>query len=592
MATIGDVNISPIQGYISALNRGLLRLSGNDRETAAEAIASEDERSSAAELYRELTSMRESLEAIRSPLPLNRITTASTTIEVTEYTAASATSATPLGLEPTYSTMTSYEEVNTTTTSYGTPGAYSGASTASPTIGGTYDGRYGDATMVFNVTKGGLVDSDELEIRVDINGTEVARLRELPFSSDTPYAILDKSSGEDTGLTLSLGSGTLVDLDSFTLDISATQGESANPDNLLDGVEPNDPGFDEGYGATAGILYVNDQWTSIDGDISLNEALDRITETSNGVTASYDQASDRVILTSQTAGSDQTITLGSDSTGLLTALKLDGAVTVPGLDPGESRPLSAALPAINSGQFTINGVAIAVDRDNDTLDDLLERINGSTAGVSALFDQESQRVTIRSIDKQQALQLDSNGTALFTTLGITDGQYDPSSTTTQQTIDATQRYGTPRATARSAVRAYADASSTINDLFNERNGYQGAAATLASSLRESIKGAIRNTFTDIYSRYDEHDVRFRSTLGIDADFSGNRSGPLEFDADQRSQMLRGMLHSGRSMNQLLFGSRSDEEDGMVERMIAVIDQGQRELREKYGEQGLLFDSLA
>ena len=50
--------------------------------------------------------------------------------------------------------------------------------------------------------------------------------------------------------------------------------------------------------------------------------------------------------------------------------------------------------AVTSGQFTINGVAISVDNTKDALVDVINRINASTAGVHAAFNQETGQITI------------------------------------------------------------------------------------------------------------------------------------------------------------------------------------------------------
>jgi hypothetical protein len=88
--------------------------------------------------------------------------------------------------------------------------------------------------------------------------------------------------------------------------------------------------------------------------------------------------------------------LSADSSNFLQAVKLDGAVAVPGLDPDTVRPLSevAEFAAVASGSIVINGVSVAVDPQADGLDDVMARINAADAGAVATFDVGTQQMTI------------------------------------------------------------------------------------------------------------------------------------------------------------------------------------------------------
>lgn len=58
-------------------------------------------------------------------------------------------------------------------------------------------------------------------------------------------------------------------------------------------------------------------------------------------------------------------------------------------------------------------------------DVLINNINASSAGVVASFDSTTQRVVIEASESASVLELDSNGTNLFSALLIPEGRVDP-----------------------------------------------------------------------------------------------------------------------------------------------------------------------
>ena len=114
---------------------------------------------------RNVLRMRKAMEAVRQLMP------ASESVQIEVEVAASATSAANLDLSSsgtaTPTTLESTEEVNASTTAYSTdPPAWTGASTAQPTIGGEYDGSSGTDTLTFKVKKGGTAGSDLIQNQV------------------------------------------------------------------------------------------------------------------------------------------------------------------------------------------------------------------------------------------------------------------------------------------------------------------------------------------------------------------------------------------------------------------------------------------
>ncbi len=137
--------------------------------------------------------------------------------------------------------------------------------------------------------------------------------------------------------------------------------------------------------------------------LSVNDVLGMINSSGAGVTATYDSTNDRFVLTANEPGATK-ISLGStsDTSNFLTIAKLtvvSGATKTTGTEEGSidpTTPLAETGMTVtpSSGTFTINGVSIYVDTTTDSMNDLIEKINNSGAGVIASYDSVADKVTI------------------------------------------------------------------------------------------------------------------------------------------------------------------------------------------------------
>ncbi len=187
--------------------------------------------------------------------------------------------------------------------------------------------------------------------------------------------------------------------------INGTSGVSKAiaPDGNLANVTVGTAGF--ATPVTAGTFTVDGHQITVAATDSLQTVFDNIAAaTNNAVTASYDPTADQITLTSATPG--QAITLGSatDTSNFrsVAGLYQNGTDTVHGTAGLGRVQLNAALSETNlntavtdggagQGAFTINGVTINYNAANDSIQDVLNRINGSAAGVTASYDTLNNR---------------------------------------------------------------------------------------------------------------------------------------------------------------------------------------------------------
>lgn len=317
--------------------------------------------------------------------------------------------------------MQSTEEVNTTPTSYSTHGPEWTGSTAQVTLSGEYDGSNGSDTLKINVTREGTHGTDDLQLKVyDSNNDEIDK---IDIKKEDP---IDKQYTLSNGLTFTLGNGALLENTTFTMEVFDSVGSAVDPDNPFNGIRADDPNLEPGLSVRDGSFQINGTSIDVGASDSINDVLDRINQADAGVNATFDAATETVLLTQNTPGSTPDIILENDTSGFLAAVKLDGATATPGEDsePNKSLAEVASFSAVQSGSISVNGVSIDIDVNTDSLNDVLDRISASGADVDARFDNTTQRVTVRAESTASQMELYNGATHFFTAVGISEGAYN------------------------------------------------------------------------------------------------------------------------------------------------------------------------
>ena len=459
--------------------------------------------------------------------------------------------------------LESTDEVNATPTSFTPFGpTVSGDTTSLPTVGGVYDGDQGDDTLTFQFRDNRTVGSDRrLRVRVrDGEGNTIANLNFRNRPPDTPLTL-------PNGLTLSLGAGDVESGDTFQVQVSTSVGSAVDPTKPFDGTRNDQPNFEVGQSVTAGSFEVNGVSIAVSADDTIEAVVARITASAAGVTASFDAGSERVVLVQNTTGPEPTITLANDTSGFLAATKLAAASVVPGVvtDPVRDPIASVAeLSSIASGDFRINGEAISVDRDADSLDDVVARINASDAGVRARLDQATGRLSLIANRVTDPIVLEDGTSGFLAALSLADGTYTPRR---PQTEAATVRPENLREDLKELGR-------TIAGLF------RASFAEAAAAERADLQSLLRETVTDTFGRFFDSAPgdRLRSGFGIDFDFRDAAADVLALDA---ARLERAAANDGAALRDFLFAD-GDAKPGLIPAVIDAIGAFQGRLDRSLG----------
>ena len=223
----------------------------------------------------------------------------------------------------------------------------------------------------------------------------------LAQSSDATFASANAASGATIG--------------SFVFNISqlATAARINGASNMGNVLAPNGAANTTVGGAafsapvTAGTFTINGAQISIATTDTLQDVFDHIAAaTNNAVTASYDSTNDIITLSSS---SDIVLGSATDTSNFLQAAQLFnnnetgtttrtitsslslGHIQVTGGMANANLRTAIQDDGAGNGAFTVNGVTINYNAGTDSIQNVLDRITNSTAGVTASYDSLNNR---------------------------------------------------------------------------------------------------------------------------------------------------------------------------------------------------------
>jgi len=216
-----------------------------------------------------------------------------------------------------------------------------------------------------------------------------------------------------------------------------------------------------------------------------------------GVTMSYNAATQKVSLSST-----QPLTLGSasDQGNLLQVLKLDTAQiayaggtytatstsAIGGINVGATLNTSnnaGFATAVTAGKFSINGVTFTVDPTANNLNNMLQQINASSAGVYATYDAGNDRVLLTA--KASGPQGITLGSAADTSNFLQAVGFLSNATQPNQ-LSA----GAAVAVGKDAHVQYVDNAGTSHDVYSTSNDLTNVVPGVDVKLQQAVDGTV------------------------------------------------------------------------------------------------------
>jgi hypothetical protein len=263
---------------------------------------------------------------------------------------------------------------------------------------------------------------DSLQVKAGsfkVNGTLIT-----VNADDSINSVLARINSSDAGVTASLSG------DKITLVTNANSDQDIKLENdtsgflkatKLDGantakgdLRDDERVFDDTSAFASvkdGSFQINGVTIAVDKDTdTLQTLLARINSSGAGVTASFNQSTDRIELVTSSASESQ-IVVANDTAGFLSAAKLSTSNTIVGNLRDDQQILSQSTPfaAVTTGSFTVNGVSISVDRNTDTLQSVIAKVNNSGTGVTAAYDAAADKLVFTRSGDFVTVENDTSG---------------------------------------------------------------------------------------------------------------------------------------------------------------------------------------
>ena len=468
------------------------------------------------------------------------------------------------------------------------------------TIGGVYDGSNGTDTLTFQVNRDGTHGEDDLQIKVYNSNND--QIDKFDIKKEDP---IDKQYTLSNGLTFTLGEGDLLKDTPITIEVFDSIGTAVDPNKSFNGTRADDPNLEPGLNVSNGSFQINGITIDVNADDSLNSVLDRINQSDAGVTATFDVANETVLLTQKTPGSTSDIVLENDTSGFLAAVKLEGATATPGSSSEADNPLAQveSFHAVQSGNISVNGTSISIGVNTDSLNDVLDRINASGAGVKASFNSASQKVTLNSDNADSQMNLSDGATHFFSAVGISEGTYNSLNdliqaegidvvNTPDRIVEFVKTFSTDNSDQEAETKSVTAPdgkmlgtlvkviASSMNALFDD--------SSLTSSSTYKTEGIRNNIRSAISAWSDSEGPQYDTDFGIHFDFQKTKAGVFNFsEADQRrfENALTNPDSEAAVRNTLL----GEESNGLFNQLHGALTAAIPDSDSNHGATGLFLD---
>lgn len=314
---------------------------------------------------------------------------------------------------------------------------------------------------------------------------------------------------------------------------------SATPD--VTGLILSDAGF--ATDVKAGTFSVNGKAITIATSDSLQEVFNKISDATNGdVTGSYDATNDKIVLT---GSSEIILGSGTDTSNFLQVAKLTNNGTADVESGGslggirKAKTLAAAnfgtpIDDGGAGEFKINGVSISFSTTADSVQNVLDRINASGAGVNASYDSVNDRFVLTSkTTGDQGISLEDVTGNFLEASGISTGTLERGKNLLYE------------------IDGGGQLSSTSNTITEDSSGMTGLSISVLDEGTTQItissdSTGIRKAITDFVDEYNNLQKLIDKNTASSTDASGKVTAGLlaqDSDAVEMARALREIVVS-------------------------------------------------
>ncbi|BDU51072.1 flagellar filament capping protein FliD [Haliovirga abyssi] len=220
--------------------------------------------------------------------------------------------------------------------------------------------------------------------------------------------------------------------------LNFTDGVKANVEETSTLTDPNEK-FSVGGSVTEGSFKINGKVVDVIADDTINMVINKINVSNAGVVASFDSTTGKFKIEAKEASTSQNIEFDStDTSGFLTAVGMEthlGEKIENGENPDYQKKITdvSNLSGVSNGFFTINGYTFEMNTADDSIESIINDINGSSAGVTAFYDNDTKKMTLTAKESGDDITLENDTSGFLASMNLMN-QTDDTDATTEKSV--------------------------------------------------------------------------------------------------------------------------------------------------------------
>jgi hypothetical protein len=135
---------------------------------------------------------------------------------------------------------------------------------------------------------------------------------------------------------------------------------------------------------------------------------------------------------------------------------------------------------------------------------------------------------------------------------------------------------------------FKDAADALNNLFDEKKVISSSNSDLEdfiSEIRSDLESAVSEGF-------DSTNSTLQTDYGITFDFGVSARRIIDFTALDQNELIRRLTTDGGAVDELFYGNKNRDNDGLLEKMLKVLQTSESDLKDILGTSGVFVDTKA
>lgn len=202
-------------------------------------------------------------------------------------------------------------------------------------------------------------------------------------------------------------------------------------------------------------------------------------------------------------------------------------------------PLSTSLPNVSSGNIIVMGENISIDVSTDSINDVIDRINNSNAGVTASYNTTTNKFEITDT---QDFTISNGNSGFFAELDVTTGTIESEEEDTQVTFFKSEKFLEAFNKFNRKMNAFFETAAEVSTKLGIANEEDDDGETLpdnpfTTKFKKAVEYAISSQYNEDFDGLGKNRFDFGFTISFSSgDF-------LELDAKEFERNLEGNVQT-------------------------------------------------